>query len=72
MVSDVEVCTMEETPVLIASGENVKWYHAMPESPFVDERNGKEYNTLRFGRDVWMAENLDIGTMINGSMDQTR
>ena len=71
VVSDVEVCVMEDAPVLIASGENVKWYHDIPDAPFVDVRNGKEYNMLRFGKDIWMAENLDIGTMINGSMNQT-
>lgn len=71
LVSDVELCANEEAPVLPALGENILWYHDIPEEPFVDERNGKTYNMLRFGKDVWMAENLDIGTMINGSMDQT-
>ena len=47
VVSDLEVCVMEYTPVLTASGENVKWYHDIPEEPFVDERNGKE-PTIRF------------------------
>jgi len=71
VVSDVEVCAMADVPILIAEGENITWYHDIPEDPFVDERNGKEYNRLRFGRDVWMAENLNYGLMIEGNQDQT-
>jgi uncharacterized protein (TIGR02145 family) len=71
VVSDVEVCMTEETPVLIASGENVKWYYNIPGGPFVDERDGRAYNTLKVGKQVWMAENLDIGTRIDGYLDQT-
>ncbi len=34
--------------------------------PFTDERNGQIYNTVQIGEQCWMAENLNIGTMING------
>jgi len=71
VVSDVEVCAMEEGPILHAPGENVKWYHPISNVSFVDERNGKEYNTLSFGKQVWMAENLDFGMMIEGSLEQS-
>jgi len=32
---------------------------------------GQIYNTLKIGDDCWMAENLNIGTMIGGWSDQT-
>ena len=37
----------------------------------VDSRDGQSYNTVLIGTQCWMAENLNIGTMINGSNDQT-
>ncbi len=39
--------------------------------PFMDTRNGKVYNTVQIGAQCWMAENLNIGTMINVSNNQT-
>jgi len=38
---------------------------------FVDSRDGQSYTTVQIGTQCWMAENLNIGTMINGSGDQT-
>ncbi len=32
----------------------------------VDSRDGKHYTTVQIGTQCWMAENLNIGTMING------
>jgi uncharacterized protein (TIGR02145 family) len=32
---------------------------------------GKVYNTVQIGRMCWLRENLDVGTMISGSGDQT-
>ena len=37
----------------------------------VDNRDGRLYTTLRIGGQCWMTENLDIGTMIDGSNNQT-
>ena len=37
----------------------------------IDARDGQSYNTVQIGTQCWMAENLNIGTMINGSSNQT-
>jgi uncharacterized protein (TIGR02145 family) len=39
--------------------------------PFTDPRNGKTYNTVLIGTQCWMVQNLNIGTMIPGSSEQT-
>ena len=41
-----------------------------PES-FTDPRDGKEYTAVAIGDQCWMAENLNVGTMISGSQDPT-
>ncbi len=48
-----------------------------PNDPFtcgetlVDARDGKNYTTIQIGNQCWMAENLNIGTYIPGSLTQT-
>jgi len=37
----------------------------------IDSRDGKSYNTVQVGTQCWMKENLNIGTMVNGSINQT-
>jgi uncharacterized protein (TIGR02145 family) len=32
---------------------------------------GKTYNTVAIGNQCWLKENLDVGTQINGSLEQT-
>jgi len=39
--------------------------------PFTDSRDGQTYQTVQIGTQCWMAENLNIGTMIVGTSDQT-
>jgi uncharacterized protein (TIGR02145 family) len=36
-----------------------------------DSRNGKVYHTVLIGTQCWLRENMDIGTMIPGSQNQT-
>ncbi len=40
-------------------------------STLTDSRDLQNYNTVQIGTQCWMAENLNIGTMINGSGNQT-
>jgi len=37
----------------------------------IDIRDMQVYATVQIGAQCWMAENLNVGTMINGSQDQT-
>jgi uncharacterized protein (TIGR02145 family) len=39
--------------------------------PFTDPRDGQTYNTVQIGNQCWMAEHLNIGTMINGTEEMT-
>ncbi len=39
--------------------------------PLTDPRDGKTYNTFLYGTQCWMRENLNIGTRIYGSQEQT-
>jgi uncharacterized protein (TIGR02145 family) len=38
---------------------------------FIDARDGKVYQTVLIGTQCWMKNNLNVGTMINGSQNQT-
>jgi uncharacterized protein (TIGR02145 family) len=39
-------------------------------TPFTDVRDGKTYNTIQIGTQCWMAQNLNVGTRINGGQGQ--
>ncbi len=39
--------------------------------PFTDPRNGQTYTTVQIGDQCWMAENLNIGEMINSGSNMT-
>lgn len=38
---------------------------------FIDTRDGKSYETVIIGTQCWMKENLNVGTRIDGSQNQT-
>jgi uncharacterized protein (TIGR02145 family) len=38
--------------------------------PLIDPREGQSYTTVQIGNQCWMAENLNIGTRIDGSSNQ--
>ena len=56
-----------------SSSDNVIIYFGVFQCglPLIDVRDGQIYQTVQIGEQCWMAENLNIGTMINGSNDQT-
>ncbi len=39
--------------------------------PLNDTRDGQNYNTVQIGGQCWMSENMNIGTMINSTTNQT-
>ncbi len=49
-------------------GENIQWECG---DILTDPRDGQKYNTVKIGEQCWMAENLNIGTRIDGIIDQT-
>jgi uncharacterized protein (TIGR02145 family) len=40
-------------------------------SNFTDSRDGKVYSTVQIGTQCWMKQNLNIGTRIDGTINQT-
>ncbi len=39
---------------------------------FVDTRDGQSYSTVEIGTQCWLAENINIGTRIDGIVEQTQ
>ena len=40
-------------------------------TPFTDTRDGRAYRTVQVGSHCWMAQNMNLGTRINGSLGQS-
>ncbi|MFK5855085.1 MAG: FISUMP domain-containing protein [Bacteroidota bacterium] len=59
------------------STEGVVWSFTIPAPPWacgdalVDSRDGQSYTTVQIGTQCWMDENLNVGTRIDGSGNQT-
>lgn len=70
VVPDIEACANEPSPFLVAEGEGIKWYLDLPDDPLLDQRDGRIYDVIGLGKQVWMAENLDVGEQIPGSQNQ--
>lgn len=70
-VVDREFCQNEVTPFLTVSGTSIKWYDSdgYSSGDLYDSRDMKTYETVVIGNQIWMAENLNYGTMINGADD---
>jgi len=50
--------------------ETINFIIPCPGIPTVDY-GGKTYNTILIGNQCWLKENLDIGTMVSGGINQT-
>jgi len=61
IAEDVAACEGEANPILIANGENIRWYKDTDSTfYFIDSRDDQEYKAVRIGDQTWMAENLNF------------
>ena len=56
------------TPVTLSQTTLACWNCG---SPVIDIRDGQNYNTILIGTQCWFAKNLNVGTRINNSVNQT-
>lgn len=69
LVDNKEICSGKEVPILMAEGQNIKWYSTDIPENYTDTRNSKTYDIIPLGNQVWMAQNLDIGKVIDGNIE---
>ncbi|MCD4680629.1 MAG: FG-GAP-like repeat-containing protein, partial [Bacteroidales bacterium] len=60
----IQIQTNVSVNQFITIEESTSWQCG---NPFTDSRDGQTYNSVLIGDQCWMAENLNIGTMINGN-----
>ena len=70
-VNGIGVCNPGEGYLVKMLADDILIYPFSCGDPFTDPRDGQIYNTIQIGDQCWMAENLNIGTMINGTEDMT-
>jgi uncharacterized protein (TIGR02145 family) len=51
--------------LLISSINN---FFSQVSGSFIDKRDGKTYNTVQIGNQIWMSENLNVSTFRNGDV----
>ena len=56
---------------IIANDETADGSPCLGSATVTDSRDGHVYNTIQIGDQCWLKENLDIGTRIDGTSDQT-
>ncbi|MBN2213263.1 MAG: T9SS type A sorting domain-containing protein [Bacteroidales bacterium] len=66
-----KVFCSDEGLFLYAYGDSIKWYTPESSNELFDARNNRTYKTVTIGNQVWMAENLDIGVRIDGSVESS-
>ena len=66
-INGIGDCNPGEGYLIKMFTDNILVYPFSCGSPFTDSRDGQIYKTVQIGGQCWMAENLNIGTMINGS-----
>lgn len=66
-----KVFCSDEGLFMYAYGENINWYTGEFSNELFDERNNRTYKIVSIGKQVWMAENLDIGVQINGTTESS-
>ena len=65
-VNGIGDCNPDEGYLVKMFSEDILIYPFTCGDPFTDSRDGQTYNSVQIGDQCWMAENLNIGTQIDG------
>ena len=70
-INGIGDCQTNEAYLVKMFSDDILIYPFSCGYPFIDPRDEQIYKTVQIGDQCWMAENLNIGQMINGSEDMT-
>ncbi len=70
-INGIGDCQPDEGYLVKMYADDILIYPFTCGNPFTDTRDAKSYKTVQIGEQCWMAENLNIGEMINGSENMT-